>query len=182
MEAKKRSKLKPNGPSKSDIKSVTPANIPPSPPTSIDPAGTIFQHTAPIIDDITAGEVDQKDLSRFIDEVDLTEMEKRITLLSRMVLEDALWKKDGLSVKERADLALNAIKVFEGTKTTLWTRDDDMKDKPKDKEAYDRERKRLLKSVAKQLQEEDLVGIAQTGLELTATEKAMLDNLPVEKD
>lgn len=98
---------------------------------------TILNHTAPTLDMVA--HVTQNDLTKVIEVVDVVELDKRITLLARLIIEDSLWNSVGLTKKERADIAFNAIKTIEGTKTTLWTRDDRDKNLPRTQEQYEKE-------------------------------------------
>ena len=116
-----------------------PTGVSKSPPDDIH-EDSILNHAAPTIDELDLIKQDQ--LTQVMESANLPLLEKRITLLARLVIEDALWNKDGLTRKERADIAFNAIRVLEGTKSTLWVEDPNEKNVPKTKEAMMKERKR----------------------------------------
>lgn len=54
--------------------------------------------------------------------IDVLGLEKRIGLLSRLVIEEALWNSVGWTKKERVDAAIKAISTIEGTKERLWVK------------------------------------------------------------
>lgn len=119
-------------------------------PDDINP-NSIMNHAAPLLDEIE--DLPQSMLSTILENFDQIHVEKRITLLARLIIEDALWNREGLTRKERADIAFNAIRVLEGSKSTLWVQDPNDKNIPKNKEAMAKEKdkiesrlQRLLKS------------------------------------
>lgn len=123
------------------------AGVPASPP-ELDPEyikNSIFNEAAPTLDEVD--HLEQKHASILIPSVNPEELERRITLIARMVIEDALWKKGTMSVKEKADLALNAIRTFEGSKSKLWVEDPNERNIPKNREAMEAEKKRIERRV-----------------------------------
>lgn len=110
-------------------------------PPEVGDVVTIFNDSAPTMDEID--HLPQSHLSTALETAQIPHIEKRITLLARLVLEHTLWNPDGLTKKERADIALNAIRTLEGSKSTLWVEDPNEKNLPKNKEALANEKKRI---------------------------------------
>lgn len=140
-----------NKPTPQDRHAVSPATgVRVDPPDDIH-KDSIFNSAAPMISEIE--HLDQSMLSTIMESANVAHLEKRITLLARLIIEHTLWNTEGLSKKERADIALNAIRTFEGTKSTLWVQDPNDKNIPKSDQAMQREKvkiearlERLLKS------------------------------------
>lgn len=81
-----------------------------------------------------------------IDEMDLAtvhivEVDRRLALMGRFVLEAALRSKGQMSLKDKADIAIRTINVVEGAKqrVELWARDE-AREVPRTVEQYERER------------------------------------------
>jgi len=120
-------------PTQQEKRAVEPAiGIKAHAPDDIDKT-SILNHAAPMLDELDGQK--QSLLSTLVECFDQSLIEKRITLLARLIIEDALWNKDGLSRKERADVAFQAIRVLEGSKSTLWVEDPSNKNIPKSTEA-----------------------------------------------
>lgn len=83
------------------------------------------------------------------DKVDVLGLEKRIGLLSRLVIEDALWNASGWSKKERVDAAIKAISTIEGTKERLWVKQEGA---PQTHIQYYKERKKVEERLRELLQ------------------------------
>jgi len=120
---------------------------PPSPPT-----GTILDEGVPTLDLYE----DARALDRAVrrDEIDIAAIEKRTTLLARLVVESALWEVDGWSKKERVDAALRAISTIEGQRTNLWVKGDGERRAPlthaeleKERDAADERVRRLVRLI-----------------------------------
>jgi len=116
-------KKPPSKPPWDAVRQIKPSQVPIDPP-DVAPPNSILQHTAPTFDDVHA--LTGGDLSQVMAIVEMEEVEKRITLISRLIIEKALWNKDKvMTMKERADLAIKAIATIEGTKNRLWVKDED---------------------------------------------------------
>lgn len=98
-----------------------PAGVPKEPPTGVDTSDSLLAHTAPTLKMVK--ELTDGDVTQFMDVVNINEVEKRTTLLARLIIEDVLWHAEGLTKKERADIAMKAIATLEGTKN-IWIQDD----------------------------------------------------------
>jgi len=107
----------------------------------VDVGDTILNHSCPTLHNIE--HLKQEDLSLLLESADIKTLEQRITLLSRVILEASLWNPTGLTKKERADLALNAIRLFEGTKNTLWVQDEGEAKMPKTMEVLKNEKQAI---------------------------------------
>jgi hypothetical protein len=108
---------------------VTPAVPVPEAPDSI------ISRTAPALHEVAA-----LDATALRDMFNIDELEMRIGLLSRIVIEHSL-RNAQLSPREKADIALRAITVLEGSKQEVTWRDElARKPKPITIEAYKRER------------------------------------------
>lgn len=59
--------------------------------------------------------------------VDLADLEERIGLASRIIIEHALRVKGGMSAKDKCDIALRAITTLEGSKQEVVWRDKRLK-------------------------------------------------------
>ncbi len=116
-----------------------PSPLKANPPDDIN-KDSILNSAAPTLSEID--HMPQSSLSMIMEFMDIPHVERRITLLARLVIEDALWNSKDLTRKERADFAFNAIRVLEGTKSTLWVEDPSEKNIPKTKEAMLKEKKR----------------------------------------
>jgi len=121
-----------------DKKVLTPPTGVPTSPPDIDNLDSIFNKSAPTLSEID--HLKQNSLSTILEGVNVPHLERRITLLARLVLEDTLWTKDGLTKKERADIALTAIRTLEGSKSTIWLEDPNEKNLPKTAEAMHKEK------------------------------------------
>ncbi len=117
-----------------------PSGMKADPPDDIDES-SILNVAAPTLDEIA--HLPQGMLSTYMENADVAHLEKRITLLSRLIIEAVLWKQEGLTKKERADIALNAIRTFEGSKSTLWVEDPNEKNIPKNRESMQKEKERI---------------------------------------
>lgn len=127
-----------------------PSNIKPDPPKEIQ-KDTIFDSSAPLLKNLNKN--DERSLDRYLYTADIKTIDQRLTLLSRLILEQSLWQspsKDTLSFKERADLALNTIRLLEGTKQNLWIKEED-ENEPRTKDELRKEmeevEKRLIELV-----------------------------------
>ena len=157
-------------PCKQDVVGSSPT-ISTNPPDSV-PSDSILVSSVPTLAQLE-GKV-QGDLSKFLDVVDIIELEKRITLLSRLIIEDSLWNKDGLSKKDRIDAAFKAITVIEGSKTTLWTRDERDKGVPKTQVEYAKEKERMEERVRALLSKKHTMKEAvDVAVEVVAIEKGV---------
>jgi len=87
------------------------------------------------------------------EQVNLLELEKRIGLLTRIIIEAALRAPVfQMTLKDKADVALRAITVLEGSKQQIQWRDDMLrKPAPKSVEAYEEEMKQREARVMKLL-------------------------------
>lgn len=103
-------------------------------------ADTIMNHSCPTLTNIEK-EFKQEDLSVLLEGTDVRTLEQRITILSRLIMEATLWNSVGMSKKERYDAAVNAIRLFEGTKSTLWVHDEGESKMPKTMEVLSKEKK-----------------------------------------
>lgn len=100
---------------------VETASTPP-PPLSTTPENSLLRSSSGYAADIREGRIE-------LSQVDLFEIEKRVGLLSRVVIEAALLGPM-LSVKEKADIALRAITVLEGSKQQVEWRTDMLRKEP----------------------------------------------------
>lgn len=84
--------------------------------------------------------LDQIDSIDF-DAVHIVEVDRKLALMGRFVLEAALKSKGQMSLKDKADIAIRTINVVEGAKqrVELWARDME-REVPKTVEQYERER------------------------------------------
>ncbi len=146
------------------IRQIKPDIVAKDPP-DVAPKNSILQHAAPTLDDVDA--LTGGDLENMLDIVDIDTVEKRITLLSRLVIEKMLWNKsitingvqiNALTAKERADLAIKAIQTLEGTKKTLWVKDEDDEYRNKSKEQIEKEIDASKGRLAKILNEDKKIG------------------------
>lgn len=151
MPSTKQPKLPPTKPPWDAVRQIKPSQVPVDPP-DVAPPNSILQHTAPTFDDVevlTGG-----DLSQVMAVVEMEEVEKRITLISRLIIEKALWNQNKvMTMKERADLAIKAIATIEGTKNRLWVRDED-ETMPRSEEAIQAEIDASTERLEKVLSEE----------------------------
>jgi hypothetical protein len=85
-------------------------------PASVSPA---LAHTETFEDEVER--LRDRDLST----VNIYEVDKRVALLGRIIIEGALRSKGQMSLREKADIALRAIQCLEGlkSKSELWVRD-----------------------------------------------------------
>jgi len=96
-----------------------PSGVPHRTPDNIHPE-TIFNGMAPVMDELVGlPPAEARKIVDAIEEGDKRVLDERIATLSRLVLEGTLWDTVGLSKKERAEIALSAIRVLEGTKGRL---------------------------------------------------------------
>ena len=97
------------------------------------PPDSCLQRTAPYLDEAAA--LDSVNLDTF----NVVEVDRRLSLLSRFILEKVL-REGRLPNKDMADLALRTINTLEGSKvrSELWVRDDEAPI-PIDVEAYENE-------------------------------------------
>lgn len=109
---------------------IRPQAAPPVPVGDAPPTSCLHK-TAPYEDEVDA--LDSYDFATF----NVLEVDRRIALLARIVLEAALRDKS-MSRKDKADLALRAINTLEGTKSQLWVKDAS-KPIPIDVDTYERE-------------------------------------------
>lgn len=107
------------------------------------------------------------------DLVNLNEIEMRIGLLSRIILEHSLrlqaheMKLAGMTQKDKADLALRAITVLEGQKSEVtWKEDLAKKPQKVTLEQYKREREEAEKTLKKILSRKKEVKLATAELAL----------------
>jgi hypothetical protein len=148
-------KTPPNHPPWDAVRQIKPAQVPIDPP-DIAPPNSILQYTAPTYDDVH--KLTDGDLSQVMNVVEMEEVERRITLIARLIIEKALWNKDKvMSMKERADLAIKAIATIEGTKNRLWIRDD-AETMPRSEEELQAEIDASTKRLKKILNEEKRLG------------------------
>ncbi len=112
------------------------------------------------------------------DLVNLNEIEMRIGLLSRIILEHTMrlqaheMKLAGMTQKDKADLALRAITVLEGQKSEVtWKEDLARKPKKVTLEQYKKEREIAEKSLKKILSRKKEVKIASAELALDQLRK-----------
>ncbi len=89
----------------------------------------------------------RENLDLFVDAVNVKTVEKRITLLARLIIENSLWNNDEMSAKERHSAAIDSIRLFEGKGMELWKSDGD--DIPKSQEVLHDEMERLAGRVQK---------------------------------
>lgn len=100
------------------------------------PARSAVNQPAETYTDPTDG-IDGVDL----DKVHIIEIDRRLALMGRLVLEAALRSRDRMSLKDKADIAIRTINVVEGAKqrVELWARDME-REVPKTVEQYEAER------------------------------------------
>lgn len=113
--------------------------------------------------------------------VSLYDVEKRIGLLARIILEAALRSRGQMSLKDKSDIALRAITVLEGSKQTVeWKQDMLKKPSPKSVEALEKEMKerqeRLLKLLTRS--KEVQVAEAQAALDAITKDEESEEELP----
>lgn len=127
---------------------ANPSPIPEAPDSSL-------SRTAPLIEDIAI----QGDLNL----VNLVESEKRIGLLSRIILEASLRApRSTLTLREKADIALRAISVLEGSKAQVtWKEELLKKPTPKTVEQYEAERAQRERSLTDLLLRSKTIRAAQ---------------------
>jgi len=98
-----------------------PAPSPPPVDGNTDPAEstTTLANTDTLEDEI------ERLRDRNLDTVNIYEVDKRVALLGRVIIEGALRSKGQMSLREKADIALRAIQCLEGlkSKSELWVRD-----------------------------------------------------------
>lgn len=117
----------------STCKSITetqPSTIKPIgvPATPLDvPQETILKKGAPKLIELDAAPDPWGSVSAmaatFNYEDELENVERRIGLISRYIIEASLWDAVGMSKKERFDAALGSIKTLEGSKANIKTQD-----------------------------------------------------------
>lgn len=108
---------------------------PDAPPKKVDvaPSDSVINRTAPYLDEVATLD------SRTLESFNVLEVDRRIALLSRMVLESALRADPAhIPLKDRADLALRAINTLEGarSRSDLWKKEESAP-VPIDVEAYE---------------------------------------------
>lgn len=125
-----------------------PSPIPEAPDSAL-------SRTAPFIEDVAI----QGDLNL----VNLVEAEKRIGLLSRIILEASLRApRSTLTLREKADIALRAISVLEGSKQqVVWKEELLKKPTPKTVEQYEAERAQRERSLTDLLLRSKAIRAAQ---------------------
>jgi len=122
-----------------------PAQGVPVQPPDIAPPDSCLAMSAPKWAEIM--HMGQSVMDSLIDTVDPRHLERRITLLARIIIEDALWNLEGMTKKERVDAALRAISTFEGAKSKLWVTEGDEKDLPRTEQDYLDEKNRIEKRI-----------------------------------
>lgn len=85
-------------------------------------------------------QIDEQGVSEFNPNV----ADRQITLLMRKVLEKGLMSKDIL-LEKKVDWSLRGIALFEGTKSTIWNKDD--RRDPKTAMEIEKEKDRLTKKI-----------------------------------
>ena len=156
-----------------------PSGVSKSPPDDIHP-DSILNHAAPTMDEIE--HLPQGKLSLFLESANIPHIEKRITLLARLIIENALWHREGLTVKERADLALNAIRTLEGSKSKLWIEDPNEATIPKSSEAMAKEKTRIEERMLELLKEKIAAEEQKAEDNEKSPEEAALKLIGVEKN
>lgn len=146
-----------------------PSGVPINPP-DISAKNSIFNSAAPTLSEVD--HMEQTALSTIMEGVDIPHLERRITLIARLVLEDTLWSKEGLTKKERAEIALNAIRTLEGSKSTLWVEDPTSKNIPKTTEAMQKEKARIEERLERLLHKRSTLKkvVAEAALEVIEAE------------
>jgi hypothetical protein len=131
-------------------KKGTPTTTTSKPDISTTP--TLEVHDALFIDKITTldkleGKFDKLEQLATQDIVDTLSLDRKITLLARLIIEKVLWDSEGLSKKEKFDSAIRAIQVIEGGKTAIWVKDGDDKNLPKSQQQFFDEKTRIEKRI-----------------------------------
>jgi hypothetical protein len=96
-------------------------------------------------------------LDPLVETTDERHLERRITLLSRLIIEEALWAVEGWTKKERVDTALRAIQAFEGSKSKLWVADEGSEPLPKTDAEFLKEKEALEKRLLALVKKEKLL-------------------------
>ena len=81
------------------------------------------------------------------DTLDTLKLDRKITLLARLIMEDVLWNSEGLAKKDKFDIAVQAIRVIEGGKQTIWQAASDDKGLPKSQQQFFAEKERIEKRI-----------------------------------
>jgi hypothetical protein len=85
-------------------------------------------------------------------------VERRITLLARYIMEATLWDAVGLSKKERFDAAVAAVKTLEGSKSNVWVKDPEKhKDLPATQKHFFKEKEEVSERLRRLLKEKDRI-------------------------
>jgi len=101
-------------------------------------------------------------------------LEGRISVLARLIIEETLWQREGLSKRERCEIALQAIRTLEGTKSAVAVKDD-RPEVPKTQEELAHAKDELDKRIATLLaKDKHLRKATDTALQLVAVEREMV--------
>lgn len=127
---------------------------------------SVLSKTSPTLDEVEAlGDTELRLVS-------LYDVEKRIGLLARIILEAAMRSRGQMSLKDKADIALRSITVLEGSKQTVeWKQDMLKKPSPKSVEALEKEMKERQERLLKLLTRSKEVQVAEAQAALDAISK-----------
>ncbi len=167
--SKKSTYLKGGRPPNKALPLKPPEGVRVQPPDDV-PADSVLNYTVPTWEIVKAAveagsppaQADPKkpdareELSQFTKAADVEELNKRIGLLARLVMERVLWQSSGLtSLKEQMDVAAAALRSVEGGKSEVWVREGD--EMPKSVEELEKEREAASERLMKLLTEREKV-------------------------
>ena len=143
------------------------------------PQDTVLKHSAPKLMELTVGHPDPwSGLAVMAEDADaeVDNVERRITLLARYIMEATLWESAGLSKKERFDAAVSAVRTLEGTKSNVWTKSAKDENLPASQKKFFEEKKVLEERLVRLVQSRDRLGLdkkeaAEVAQQLVAIEK-----------
>lgn len=150
-----------------DCKSITetnpagirpPSGVPVLPPDI--PQTTILERAAPRLIELTFNNPDPwvaiEGAAKSSDD-EITNLDRRITLLARYIIEATLWDAVGLSKKERFDAAVGAIKTLEGNKSNVWVKDEKDKNIPVTQKQFFKEKQEVSERLIRLLKEKERI-------------------------
>jgi len=143
---------------------VPPKGMEAKPPDDIN-KDSILNWAAPKYEELTNKEPEI--LNELVATFDYRLSEQRLSLLAMLVMEHALWSRDGWSKKERFDAASKALQLIKGTKSSIAIDDEREKGVPKDAATLEKEKQRIAARLTTLLAKEAAIG-GKEGKEVTA--------------